>query len=60
MKRDGKTKSIDGKWRQTLESFAFPIIGNLPVAAVDTADVLKILEQIWLDKNETASDCAGD
>jgi Arm DNA-binding domain/Phage integrase central domain len=29
----------------TLTTFAFPIIGNLPVAAVDTGLVLKVLEQ---------------
>lgn len=42
------------QWRQTLEDFARPVIGSLPVAAVNTALMCKILEPIWSTKTETA------
>ena len=47
------------QWRQTLETFAFPIIGDLPVAAVDTGHILQILEPHWLTQTETASRLRG-
>jgi integrase len=34
-------------WRQTLVAYVYPVIGKLPVAAVDTGHVTKILEPIW-------------
>jgi hypothetical protein len=43
------------QWTNTLATYAFPVIGELPVQAVETAHMLKILEPIWLTKNETAS-----
>jgi integrase len=43
------------QWRQSLEAFAYPVIGNVPVAAVDTALVVKALQPIWLTKAETAT-----
>ena len=43
------------QWTRTLELFAFPVIGELPVAAVDTALVVKVLEPIWNTKTQTAS-----
>lgn len=47
------------QWRNTLESYAYPVIGELPVADVGTAHVLKILEPIWKGKAETASRVRG-
>ena len=47
------------QWRSTLENYAFPIIGTLSVAAVDTPAVLKILEPMWRTKPETASRVRG-
>jgi integrase len=44
-----------GQWEATLASYAKPIIGALPVQAIDTGLVLKVLEPIWTDKPETAS-----
>jgi integrase len=43
------------QWRQSLNDYVLPVIGTLPVAAVDTALVLKVLQPIWETKNETAS-----
>jgi integrase len=47
------------QWRSTLETYVYPIFGDLPVAAVDTALVMKALEPIWLTKTETASRVRG-
>jgi len=38
----------------TLETYAFPRIGNMKVTEVNTADVLAVLQPIWLEKPTTA------
>ena len=43
------------QWTNTLTTYAFPVIGNLSVADVDTNLVLKVLEPIWTTKTETAT-----
>jgi integrase len=43
------------QWTATLQSYAYPVIGTLPVQAVDTTLTLKVLEPIWTTKPETAS-----
>jgi integrase len=40
-------------------TFAYPVIGDLPVAEVDTPHVLKVLEPIWREVPETASRLRG-
>jgi integrase len=47
------------QWSATLSSYAYPMIGVLPVQAVDTGLVLKVLEPIWTVKPETASRLRG-
>ena len=47
------------QWRNTLDAYVYPVIGELPVADVGTAHVLKILEPIWKGKAETASRVRG-
>ena len=47
------------QWGNTLASYVYPVIGDLPVADVETAHVLKILEPIWKGKAETASRVRG-
>ncbi len=43
------------QWLATLEAYAFPVIGDAPVADVDTAAVLRVLRPIWERVPETAS-----
>jgi integrase len=43
------------QWPATLQAYAYPVIGALPVQAVDTALVLRVLEAIWTSKSEAAS-----
>jgi integrase len=40
--------------KSMLEAHALPVLGALPVAAVDTALVLRVLEPIWANKTVTA------
>jgi integrase len=47
------------QWESTLRAYAYPIFGNLPVATVDTALVVKVLDPIWSIKPETASRLRG-
>ena len=47
------------QWSATLDAYAHPLIGALPVAAIDTALILKILRPIWQEKPETASRLRG-
>jgi integrase len=58
--RDGwKSAKHAGQWRATLETYAYPVIGKLPVQMIDTAHVMKILDPIWKTKTETASRVRG-
>jgi integrase len=43
------------QWLATLESYAYPVIGDMPVADVRTDDVLRVLRPIWERVPETAS-----
>jgi integrase len=47
------------QWPSTLEAYAYPVFGDLPVQAIDTALVMKALEPIWVEKPETASRVRG-
>jgi integrase len=54
-----KSSKHAGQWTATLETYAYPVIGSLPVQMVETAHVMKILEPIWKTKTETASRVRG-
>jgi integrase len=47
------------QWENTLESYAYPIIGDLTVDQIDTNLVMKIIEPIWTKKTETANRVRG-
>ena len=47
------------QWHNTLESYVYPVIGDLPVQNIDTPLVLKVLEPIWQDKTDTANRIRG-
>lgn len=47
------------QWKNTITTYASPIFGALPVQAVDTALVMRTLEQVWQTKPETASRLRG-
>lgn len=43
------------QWTNTLTTYAFPVIGAIPVGDVDLPLIRKVLDPIWTEKNETAS-----
>lgn len=47
------------QWKNTLDAYAYPLIGALSVAQIDTGLVMKIIEPIWSSKTETASRLRG-
>lgn len=47
------------QWTNTLETYAFPVIGDVPVPEIDVALVMQVLEPIWYEKPETASRVRG-
>jgi integrase len=47
------------QWRATLTRYAFPVLGDLPVSAIDVGLVLKVIEPIWHSKTETATRVRG-
>ena len=54
-KSSWRNRKHESQWRNTLETYAYPVIGDLSVQDVDIGHVLKILEPIWYEKTETAS-----
>lgn len=54
-----KNAKHKGQWRATIDTYAHPLIGDLPVASIDTALIVKILRPIWQGKPETASRLRG-
>lgn len=42
-------------WISSLERYAFPIIGKVPVSAVEVAHVLAVLQPIWSTRTVTAT-----
>jgi integrase len=48
-----------GQWTATLETYAYPVFGDVPVQAIDTGLVLKAVEPLWTTKTETASRVRG-
>jgi integrase len=58
----------EAKWRNrkhaaqflsTLKTYAFPVLGNMAVADIDTPAVLRAIESHWLTKTETMSRVRG-
>lgn len=54
-----RNKKHAQQWRNTIEQYAFPFIGEKPINEITREDVLNILKPIWLEKNETASRVRG-
>ena len=42
-------------WLGSMERFAYPLLAKRPIVTIGTADILKVLEPIWTEKNDTAS-----
>lgn len=42
-------------WLSSLERYASPMIGSIPVSDIELPHILRVLEPIWHDKTETAT-----
>ena len=49
-----KNEKHAAQWINTLKEYTFPVFGDRPVDQVGSAEVLKALSEIWLEKPETA------
>jgi integrase len=47
------------QWENTLATYVYPTLGELPVSAIDTGLVVQVLDTIWTEKPETASRVRG-
>jgi integrase len=47
------------QWANTLDQYAFPIFGSMPVGEIDEALILNVLSPIWGEKTETAKRLRG-
>lgn len=54
-----RNKKHAQQWRNTLETYAFPAMGQLLVRDVSLPNILAVLEPIWRSKTETASRLRG-
>jgi integrase len=61
--RDNERKWDNAKhrqqWRNSLVRYVYPVLGNLPVASIDTPLVLKVVKPLWERVPETASRVRG-
>ena len=47
------------QWKNSLETYVYPVMGDLAVSDIETTHVLAAIEPIWKDKAETASRVRG-
>jgi integrase len=47
------------QWRNTLATYVEPLMGRMPVAAIDVGMVMRVLQPMWLATPETASRVRG-
>jgi integrase len=58
--RDGwKNGKHAEQWAATLQTYVYPVFKDRPIAEIEDALVLKVLQPIWRDKTETASRVRG-
>ena len=54
-----KSAIHQAQWVSTLATYAYPSLGDAPIADVATDDVLAVLQPLWSTKPETASRLRG-
>ncbi len=57
--KEWKNAKHAAQWTATLETYAYPVLGNMGVADIDTSHILRVLEPIWSSKTETATRVRG-
>ena len=54
-----KSEKHTAQWSSTIKTYAEPVLGDLPVRAIDLDKVMEVLQPIWKTKTETASRLRG-
>jgi integrase len=54
MRPQWRNQKHGDQWVATVTTYAFPVIGAMPLAEIDTQHVLDVLTPIWTTKSETA------
>jgi integrase len=54
-----KSKRHWEQWRQSLDDYVLPVLGDIDVSSISTEDVMRVLSPIWQSKPETASRVRG-
>jgi integrase len=54
-----KNRVHAAQWPASLEAYAYPVLGRLPVASIETSHVLAAIEPIWREKPDTAGRVRG-
>jgi integrase len=61
--RDNESSWTNAKhrheWERSVREYVYPVLGTLPVAAIDTPLVLKVIKPLWERVPETASRVRG-
>jgi integrase len=57
--REFKNEKHAAQWASTLKTYAFPVVGSLPVDRIELAHIVKILDGLWTEKTETATRVRG-
>jgi integrase len=57
--RGGLNGHSASTWQQSLADFAFPVIGQLPVALIEKSHLIALLKPIWETKTVTAERVRG-
>jgi len=52
-------KRQEQRWTNSISTYAFPVIGALPLEDISTNHIVEILKPIWTTRNETASKLRG-
>lgn len=47
------------QWGATLQTYAYPVIGELPASSIAVSHVVEVLRPIWVEKAETARRVRG-
>ena len=47
------------QWRSSIRTYAYPVLGDMPIEKIERDDVLAVLKDIWTEKPETANRVRG-
>lgn len=57
--RRWRSAKHQAQWYSTIQAYADPVLGDMPIRDITRDDVLRVLEPIWETKSETASRLRG-